>query len=65
MRECPDWPRLKDALDDAVAALPHGACAHHRPALRRQCREVVLLLLQARERVKRLSEMFDSADRGA
>lgn len=59
-----DLSRLVRALDDAVAALPEGACAHQQPALRRQCREVVLLLLQARERVQWLARMFEGADRG-
>jgi hypothetical protein len=47
-----------------VEALPVGACTCESAALRRQCREVVLLLLQARERVRRLTEMFGQSHRG-
>jgi hypothetical protein len=65
MPENADLPRLKRALDDAVAALPEGACAHQHPALRRQCREVLLLLLQLRERVRWLAEMFDRPGPGS
>ena len=53
-----DLARLNRALDDAVAALPEGACARQAPCVRRQCREVLLLLLQARERVRRLSALL-------
>jgi hypothetical protein len=65
MSQHADLPRLKRALDDAVAALPEGACAHQHPALRRQCREVVLLLLQARERVRWLAKMFEASGPGS
>jgi hypothetical protein len=58
MQEQADFPRLNRALDEAVQALPACECARQPPYLRRQCREVVLLLLQARERVRRLSDMF-------
>lgn len=56
MHPSADLARLNRALDDAVAALPECACAKQPPDLRRQCREVLLLLLQTRERVRRMSE---------
>lgn len=65
MPEDADLPRLKRALDDAVAALPEGACAHQHPALRRQCREVLLLLLQVRERVRWLAESWGASGPGS
>ncbi|MED5620739.1 hypothetical protein [Ideonella sp. BN130291] len=58
MQERADFPRLNRALDDAVAALPACECARQPAPLRRQCREVMLMLLQARERVRRLTDMF-------
>lgn len=58
-----DFDRLNRALDDAVAALPECECARQQTALRRQCREVVLMLLHARERVRRLTEAFGPAAR--
>jgi hypothetical protein len=48
------FDRLSQALDDAVEALPDAACADQPDAQRRQCREVRLLLLQTRERVRRM-----------
>ncbi len=57
-----DFRRLNRALDDAVAALPEHACAGQANPLRRQCREV---LLQTRERARRLSEMFGRPGSGA
>jgi hypothetical protein len=48
------FDRLSQALDEAVEALPDAACAKQPEAQRRQCREVRLLLLQTRERVRRL-----------
>ena len=65
MPEVADLPRLKRALDDTVAALPEGACAHQHPALRRQCREVLLLLLQVRERVRWLADGWEASGRGS
>ena len=64
MTEHADFQRLHRAIDDALAALPQGACAQQAPPLRRQCREVLLLLLHARERVQRLSEAFQAGGRG-
>jgi hypothetical protein len=55
--------RVKRALDEAVAAMPESTCAQQPNPLRRQCREVMLLLLQTRERVRHLSEMFAQARR--
>jgi hypothetical protein len=55
-----DFPRLRRALDDAVDALPECACAEQPGPLRRQCREVLLMLLQARERVRRLADSFST-----
>jgi len=60
-----DFRRLNRALDDAVAALPEHACAGQSNPLRRQCREVLLLLLQTRERARRLSEMFGRSSNDA
>ena len=58
MHERADFPRLNRALDEAVQALPACECANQPPFLRRQCHEVLLMLLQARERVRRLSDML-------
>ncbi|MEW6704494.1 MAG: hypothetical protein AB1430_06545 [Pseudomonadota bacterium] len=59
-----DFRRLCRALDEAVQALPESACAAQQAALRRQCREVLLMLLQARERARHLARLFDEAGRG-
>ncbi len=58
MQRPADFERLKRALDDAVDALPQSECARHPADLRRQCRELLLLLLQTRERVRRLSDTW-------
>ena len=58
MQDRADLARLSRALDDAVAALPETECVRHPPGVRRQCREVMLLLVQARERVRCLIEML-------
>ena len=50
------FDRLSRALDDAVEALPDATCARQPETQRRQCREVRLLLLQTRERVRRMME---------
>jgi hypothetical protein len=54
MHEQADFARLKRALDNAIAALPLQAAPSGDAQLRRDYLEMVLMLVQARERARDL-----------
>jgi hypothetical protein len=58
MKDRPDFTRLEQAISEAVTALPATSCQDSDAALRRACRELVLLLRQTQERVQDLRQMF-------
>lgn len=61
MQDQADFARLNRALDNAIAALPLQAAPSGDAALRREYLEMVLMLVQARERARDLGQRF--ADR--
>lgn len=56
MQDHADFARLNRALDNAIAALPLPAAPTGDAALRREYLEMVLVLVQARERAHELGE---------
>lgn len=56
MQDQADFARLNRALDNAIAALPLQAAPADDAALRREYLEVVLMLVQVRERAHDLGE---------
>jgi hypothetical protein len=58
MHDHADFSRLSRALDNAIAALPLQAAPSDDGALRREYLEMVLMLVQARERARELGERF-------
>jgi len=63
MHEPADFVRLAQALDDAIAALPLHGCPTTDPALQREYRDVMLMLLHTRERARLLEQMLATAPR--
>jgi len=59
VREPLEFPRLLDALTEAIEALPLAACENSNADVQRECHETALLLIQARERVRLLQHLFE------
>jgi hypothetical protein len=56
MHETADFARLSRALENAIAALPLPAAPTGDDAVRREYLEVLLTLVQVRERARQLGE---------
>jgi hypothetical protein len=64
MQDHADFARLNRALDNAIAALPLEAAPTGDAALRREYLEMVLVLVQARERARDLGERLAKRNDG-